>query len=94
MCPLVNAQYWTGLAGGNRGRLFLSFGGLVCADQNSNCPLDRALTYKNLISLLYPQWYPVGTLAFPTLQPCVERFSALMLSEENYTKFAGYLHWG
>ena len=30
--------------------------------------------------------------------PCVERFLALMFSEENcsarFTKFAGYLHWG
>ena len=28
---------------------FLSFGRLVCTDQISNCPLDRVLTYKNLI---------------------------------------------
>ena len=27
------------------GRLFLTFGGLVCADRISNCPLDRVLTY-------------------------------------------------
>ena len=33
-------------------RLFLSFGGPVCADRISNCPLDRVLTYKNLIYLL------------------------------------------
>ena len=39
-------------AGGNTGRLFLTFGGPVCADRFSNCPLDRVLTYKNLISLL------------------------------------------
>ena len=36
-------------AGGNTGRLFLAFGGPVCADRISNCPLDRVLTYKNLI---------------------------------------------
>ena len=28
-------------AGGNTGRLFLAFGGPVCADRISNCPLDR-----------------------------------------------------
>ena len=49
---LANAQYWDRPAGGNTGRLFLAFGGLVCADRTSNCPLDRVLTYKNLIYLL------------------------------------------
>ena len=49
---LANAQHWTGLAGGNTGCLFLMFGGLVCADRISNCPLDRVLTYKNFIYLL------------------------------------------
>ena len=39
-------------AGGNTGRLFLAFGGPVCAERISNCPLDRVLTYKNLIYLL------------------------------------------
>ena len=39
-------------AGGDTGRLFLAFGGPVCADRISNCPLDRVLTYKNLIYLL------------------------------------------
>ena len=33
-------------------RLFLSFGRPVYADRISNCPLDRVLTYKNLIYLL------------------------------------------
>ena len=28
------------------------FGGPVCAERISNCPLDRVLTYKNLIYLL------------------------------------------
>ena len=40
------------LAGGDTGRLFLTFGGPVCADRISYCPLDRVLTYKNLIYLL------------------------------------------
>ena len=49
---LGSAQYWDWPAGGNTGRLFLAFGGPVCADRISNCPLDRVLTYKNLIYLL------------------------------------------
>ena len=52
MRHLANAQYWDRPAGGNTGRLFLAFGGPVCADRFSNCPLDRVLTYKNLIYLL------------------------------------------
>ena len=44
-------------AGGNTGRLFLAFGGPVCADRISNCPLDRVLTYKNLIYLLNLQFF-------------------------------------
>ena len=49
-------------AGGNTGRLFLAFGGPVCADRISNCPLDRVLTYKNLIYLLNLQ-FCVGHLS-------------------------------
>ena len=52
MRHLANAQYWDRPAGGNTGRLFLVFGGPVCANLISNCPLDRVLTYKNLIYLL------------------------------------------
>ena len=52
MRHLANAQYWDRPAGGNTGRLFLAFGGPVCADRISICPLDRVLTYKNLIYLL------------------------------------------
>ena len=67
---LASAQYWTGLAGGNTGRLFLMFGGPVCADRISYCPLDRVLTYKNfklsIILLKYLQFacvkYPNNTL--------------------------------
>ena len=44
-------------ASGYTGRLFLAFGGPVCADRISNCPLDRVLTYKNLIYLLNLQFY-------------------------------------
>ena len=43
--------------GGNTGRLFLTFGGPVCADRISYCPLDRVLTYKNLIYLLNLQFF-------------------------------------
>ena len=56
MCHLANAQYWDRPAGGNTGRLFLAFGGPVCADRISNCPLDRVLTYKNLIYLFNLQF--------------------------------------
>ena len=56
MRHLVSAQYWTGLAGGNTGRLFLTFGRSVYADRISNCPLDRVLTYRNLIYLLNLQF--------------------------------------
>ena len=59
MRHLANAQYWDRPAGGNTGRLFLAFGGPVCADRISNCPLDRVLTYKNLIYLLNLQFYGV-----------------------------------
>ena len=52
MRHLANAQYWDRPVGGNTGRLFLAFGGPVCVDRISNCPLDRVLTYKNLIYLL------------------------------------------
>ena len=57
MRHLANAQYWDRPAGGNTGRLFLAFGGPVCADRISICPLDRVLTYKNLIYLLNLQIY-------------------------------------
>ena len=40
MRHLASAQYWGRPAGGDTGRLFLAFGGPVCADRNSNCPLD------------------------------------------------------
>ena len=52
MRHLASAQYWDRPAGGDTGRLFLAFGRPVCADRISNCPLDRVLTYKNLIYLL------------------------------------------
>ena len=57
MRHLANAQYWDRPAGGNTGRLFLAFGGPVCADRISNCPLDRVLTYKNFIYLLNLQYH-------------------------------------
>ena len=52
MRHLANAQYWDRPAGGNTGCLFLAFGRPVRADRISNCPLDRVLTYKNLIYVL------------------------------------------
>ena len=52
MHHLASAQYWDRPAGGNTAHLFLTFGGPVCANRISNCPLDRVLTYKNLFYLL------------------------------------------
>ena len=58
---LASAQYWTGLAGGNTGRLFLTFGGPVCADRISYCPLDRVTKMPNfqptgyLRNVLFPK---------------------------------------
>ena len=52
MRHLASVQYWDPPAGGDTGRLFLAFGGPVCADRISSYPLDRVLTYKNLIYLL------------------------------------------
>ena len=62
MRHLADAQYWDRPAGGNTGRLFLAFGGPVCADRFSNCPLDRVLTYKNLIYLLNLQFSFCGVM--------------------------------
>ena len=56
MRHLASSQYWARLAGGDTGCLFLAFGGPVCTDRISNCPLDRVLTYKNLIYLLNLQF--------------------------------------
>ena len=56
MRHLANAQYWDRPAGGNTGHLFLAFDGPVCTDRISNCPLNRVLTYKNLIYLLNLQF--------------------------------------
>ena len=41
MRHLVNAQYVTGPAGGNTGRLFLLFGRPIGDKRISNCPLGR-----------------------------------------------------
>ena len=56
MRHLASAQYWDRPAGGDTEHLFLAFGGPVCADRISNCPLDKVLTYKNLIYLLNLQF--------------------------------------
>ena len=59
---LVYAQYWDWAAQGNTGQLFLSFGGPVCANRSSGCPLGRVLTYKNLIYLLNLQFTATMTI--------------------------------
>ena len=56
---LASAQSKDRLAGGDTGRLFLTFGGPVSPTGVSNCPLDRVLTYKNLIYLLNLQYFLV-----------------------------------
>ena len=56
MRHLEIAEYWDRQASGDTGHLFLAFGGPVCIDLISNCPLDRVLTYKNLIYLLNLQF--------------------------------------
>ena len=61
---LASAQYWAGLAGGDTGRLFLTFGGPVRANRISYCPLDRVLTYKNLIYLLNLQFHSLTSDLF------------------------------
>ena len=59
MRHLANAHYWPVLPVLYTGRLFLAFGGTGHADRQSNCPLDRVLTYKNLIYLLNLQIFVV-----------------------------------
>ena len=59
---LASAQSKDRLAGGDTGRLFLTFGGPVSPTGVSNCPLDRVLTYKNLIYLLNLQFCLIRNL--------------------------------
>ena len=73
---LASAHHWAGLAGGDTGRLFLTFGGPVRADRISYCPLDRVLTYKNLIYLLNLQFYVFHLLLYKA-HSC--QFSAFLL---------------
>ena len=44
-----------------------SFGKPFCADRISNCPLDRVLTYKNLIYLLNLQFVFLPHMSFAYL---------------------------
>ena len=78
---LASAHHWAGLAGGDTGRLFLTFGGPVRADRISYCPLDRVLTYKNLIYLLNLQ-FSVLNLSFhhikQVISACVVDVSKLL----------------
>ena len=75
---LASAQHWTGLAGGDTGRLFLTFGGPVCTDRISYCPLDRVLTYKNLIYLLNLQICGFHQVVSEVREPPPERVPALL----------------
>ena len=66
---LASAQSKDRLAGGDTGRLFLTFGGPVSPTGVSNCPLDRVLTYKNLIYLLNLQFYKLIPYPMDTQDP-------------------------
>ena len=66
-------------------RLFLSFGGPVCTDRISNCPLDRVLTYKNLIYLLNLQ-LRVHEWVLCQLTLCFELHSTKMKVKERDSK--------
>ena len=50
---LTSAQHWDRPAGGNTARLFLTFGGPVCADRISNCPLDRMFLRNKIEDLVF-----------------------------------------
>ena len=86
---LASAQHWTGLAGGDTGRLFLTFGGPVCADRISYCPLDRVLTYKNLIYLLNLQFQGLSE-ALPG-RPADQFRSEARSWEDHCTAVSGWL---
>ena len=53
MRHLTSAQHWDRLAGGNTARLFQTFGGPVCADRISNCPLDRMFLRNKIEDLVF-----------------------------------------
>ena len=89
---LASAQHWTGLAGGDTGRLFLTFGGPVCADRISYGPLDRVLTYKNLIYLLNLQIFATfgGHFGFLTHR-VVQEYPMQRGKISNFATFGGHL---
>ena len=80
---LASAHHWAGLAGGDTGRLFLTFGGPVRADRISYCPLDRVLTYKNLIYLLNLQFCVFAFYLFYSFRvlECIERYWETLCGE-------------
>ena len=89
-------------AGGNTGRLFLAFGGPVCANRISNCPLDRVLTYKNLIYLLnlqingflkYVCFSAISTTNWQYLQSLVVRIPVSNPSEKAYSVVENAKKW-
>ena len=92
MHHLANAQYWDQPAGGNTGRLFLAFGGPVCTDRFSNCPLDRVLTYKNLIYLLNLQFYSEIPLPFPNSSYLLEPSNPMANAEMRFLRLYNNLN--
>ena len=96
MRHLVNTQYMIGLAGGETGGLFLSFGRQVSANRIRNGPLGRILTYKKnliyLFSILLCQYIsPNGQLYILPVQadalPPNSRYKIFFSTDR-----AGYLH--
>ena len=56
---------------------FSDVGGSVCTDRISNCPLDRVLTYKNLIYLLNLQVYIEEKVDFSNFNLSYQGISSL-----------------
>ena len=80
MRHLANAHSVTGPASGNTRRLFLSFGGTGCTDRYSDYPLDRVLTYKNLIYLLNLQIFMIGENVTNFLHHMVWRYRRYIIN--------------
>ena len=89
---LASAHHWAGLAGGDTGRLFLTFGGPVRADRISYCPLDRVLTYKNLIYLLNLQFYSEIPLPFPNSSYLLEPSNPMANAEMRFLRLYNNLN--
>ena len=71
------------------------FGGPVCTDWISYCPLDRVLTYKNLIYLLNLQFYWAVTQNLVKFSQNILRcLSCLVIVETNNDRLNRLLGMG